>query len=83
MSRKLGPVTPIMRRNLSEIAAYWEREKIAPTADDLAPPLGVHPNTVRRMLDRLERRGLITRRPGAPRTLRLTDAGVTEAHVST
>lgn len=72
-----------MRRTLIEIAGYWGTERIAPTAEELAVRMGrTNASTVREMLLRLERRGLVHRIANKPRTLRLTETGETEACVS-
>ncbi|MFN7975135.1 MAG: MarR family transcriptional regulator [Acidobacteriota bacterium] len=56
---------------LAFIQSYSERHGAAPSFDDLATHFGVTSPSVNGMIKTLERRGLISRIPGAARTLRV------------
>ena len=67
-----GPeFTPLQGQYLAFIATYERLYDEAPAEADLQAYFGVTPPTVHQMILTLERRGLITRVPGAPRSIRL------------
>jgi hypothetical protein len=67
-----GPrFTPLQGQYLAFIATYGRLYDQAPAEADLQAYFGVTPPTVHQMILTLERRGLITRVPGAPRSMRL------------
>ena len=67
-----GPkFTPLQGQYLAFIATYERLYDQAPAEADLQAYFGVTPPTVHQMILTLERRGLITRVPGAPRSIRL------------
>lgn len=68
--------TPLQGQYLSFIAAYERLHNRAPAEADFQRHFGVTPPSVHQMILTLERKGLIARVPGAPRSikLRISDA---------
>ncbi|MFA9446589.1 hypothetical protein [Egicoccus sp. AB-alg6-2] len=68
-------LTHRQRQVLAALRRLYERHGYAPTLRELADEVGVSsPSTILSHVRVLERRGAIERRPGRPRTARLTDA---------
>lgn len=60
------------RQVLAALQRLHERDGYAPTLRELANEVGLSsPSTVLRHVQALERRGVVQRRPGRPRTARL------------
>lgn len=71
MSPPRPAFTPLQGQYLSFIATYERLHGRAPAEVDLQRYFGVTPPSVHQMILTLERRGLITRVPGAPRSMKL------------
>lgn len=67
-----------MHAALKAIAEHWNAEGLSPTYAELGERLGIHAETARATLARLERRGLVSRVVGKPRCIRLTVTGIEE-----
>jgi histidine triad (HIT) family protein len=65
--------TPRQREYLDFIAGYAARHGHAPAEVELAAHFQVTPASVHAMIVALDRRGLITRRPGVPRSILLVE----------
>ncbi len=63
--------TPTQGRYLSFIHAYISRHGYPPAESEIAAALCVSPPSVNQMIKTLEKRGLILRQPGVPRSIRL------------
>jgi repressor LexA len=59
---------------LERIRAFFEERGVSPTLRELAGALGLDPKSVAQHLDRLERKGFISRRPRESRNIRLEGA---------
>jgi len=71
MSLARPKFTPLQGQYLSFIATYERLHGGAPAEADFQRYFGVTPPSVHQMILTLERRGLITRVPGAPRSIKL------------
>jgi hypothetical protein len=63
--------TPTQGRYLSFIHAYTTRHGLPPAESEIAAAMCVSPPSVNLMVKTLERKGLIERHPGVPRSLRV------------
>jgi SOS-response transcriptional repressor LexA len=66
-----APYTPRQGQYLAFIAAYTSRHGQPPSESEIATHFMVSPPSAHQMVVMLERRGLIQRTPGQPRSLRL------------
>ena len=67
--------TPTQGRYLSYIYAYTEGFGLPPAESEIANGIGVSPPSVNQMMKTLERKGLIRRQPGVPRSIEILIAG--------
>lgn len=67
----MAKVTPTQGRYLAYIHAYTEGFGLPPAESEVAEALGVSPPSVNQMMKALERKGLIRRRPGVPRSIEI------------
>jgi SOS-response transcriptional repressor LexA len=63
--------TPTQGRYLAFIQAYTNLHGYPPAESEIAAALCVSPPSVNQMVKTLEKKGLIERQPGVPRTLRV------------
>lgn len=70
----MNRLTDRQRTVLEKIRAFWEEHGASPTLRELAGALGLDPKSVAQHLDRLERKGFISRRPRESRNIRLEGA---------
>lgn len=66
-----APFTDLQGQYLAYIATYIKLHRRPPAEADMQDYFGVTPPTVHRMIIVLTERGLIRRRPGAPRSIEL------------
>jgi predicted transcriptional regulator len=79
LRRALKPLPHIPRRQLDVllfVLAYTSGNKIAPTHHEIAQGLGLKTISMHQYLGPLEAKGLIKRKPGKTRSVRLTQAAV-------
>ena len=70
-------MNPRAAKILSFIAGFIEREGYSPSLHEIAAGTGIpHISNISYHLDALQGRGLITRRPGCVRTIRLTEEAI-------
>lgn len=68
--------TDLQRCVLDFIKDYTAEEGYAPTVRDVMQAMEwSSPSTAHEILERLKRRGLVTWKPGSPRTLRVLEGG--------
>ncbi len=67
----MADFTPTQGRYLAFIRAYTNLHGIPPAEAEIAAALGVSPPSVNQMVKALEKKGLILRKPGTPRSLRI------------
>jgi SOS-response transcriptional repressor LexA len=67
----MASFTPTQGRYLAFIRAYTDLHGYPPAESEIAASLCVSPPSVNQMVKQLERRGLISRQPGVPRTIRV------------
>jgi SOS-response transcriptional repressor LexA len=67
----MATFTPTQGRYLSYIHAYTNLHGYPPAESEIAAALCVSPPSVNLMVKTLERRGLISRQPGTPRSIRV------------
>lgn len=65
----MADMTPTQGRYLSYIHAYTEGFGLPPAESEIASALGVSPPSVNQMMKTLEKKGLIRRQPGVPRSI--------------
>lgn len=63
--------TPTQGRYLAFIHAYTEGFGLPPAESEIAEAIGVAPPSVNQMMKTLERKGLIRRQPGVPRSIEI------------
>jgi hypothetical protein len=67
----MADFTPTQGRYLSYIHAYIAGFGLPPAESEIAKSIGVSPPSVNQMMKMLERKGLIEREPGVPRSIQL------------
>jgi len=67
----MADFTPTQGRYLAFIHAYASLHGCPPAESDIAAAMGVSPPSVNQMVKMLERKGLILREPGRPRSLQV------------
>jgi SOS-response transcriptional repressor LexA len=67
----MADVTPTQGRYLAYIHAYAEGFGLPPAEAEIANAIGVSPPSAHQMMKTLERKGLIRRQPGVPRSIEL------------
>ena len=67
----MADVTPTQGRYLAYIHAYTEGFGLPPAESEIADVIGVSPPSVNQMMKTLERKGLIRRQPGVPRSIEI------------
>ena len=67
----MADFTPTQGRYLAFIHAYTRRRGMPPAEAEIAAAMCVSPPSVNQMMKTLERKGLIFRQPGVPRTIRV------------
>lgn len=65
----MADMTPTQGRYLAYIHAYTEGFGLPPAESEIAEAIGVSPPSVNQMMKTLERKGLIRRQPGVPRSI--------------
>lgn len=65
----MADVTPTQGRYLAYIHAYTEGFGLPPAESEIADAIGVSPPSVNQMMKTLEKKGLIRRQPGVPRSI--------------
>jgi hypothetical protein len=65
----MADVTPTQGRYLAYIHAYTEGFGLPPAESEIAAAIGVSPPSVNQMMKSLEKKGLIRREPGVPRSI--------------
>jgi len=63
--------TPTQGRYLAYILAYTEGFGLPPAESEIAAAIGVSPPSVNQMMKTLEKKGLIRRQPGVPRSIEI------------
>jgi repressor LexA len=66
-------LTPRQQAVLEAIRAHLDEEGVPPTLRELAGRMRMDPKSAAQHLDRLERKGFLSRRPGESRNIRLTE----------
>jgi hypothetical protein len=64
-------VTPTQGRYLAYIHAYTDGFGLPPAESEIAAAMGVSPPSVNQMMKALEKKGLIRRQPGVPRSIEI------------
>jgi hypothetical protein len=64
-------ITPKQARYLAYIRAYRDGFGISPAESEIADAIGVSPPSANQMMKTLERKGLIRRQPGVPRSIQI------------
>jgi DNA-binding transcriptional regulator YdaS (Cro superfamily) len=64
-------LTPTQGRYLAYIHAYTEGFGLPPAESEIADAIGVSPPSVNQMMKTLEKKGLIRRQPGVPRSIEI------------
>ncbi len=67
----MAEVTPTQGRYLAYIHAYTAGFGLPPAESEIAQAMGVSPPSVNQMMKTLERKGLIRRQPGVPRSIEI------------
>jgi hypothetical protein len=67
----MAKVTPAQGRYLAYIHAYMDGFGLSPAESEIAKAMGVSPPSVNQMMKTLERKGLIRRQSGVPRSLEI------------
>ena len=67
----MADVTPTQGRYLAYIHAYTEGFGLPPAESEIAAAIGVSPPSVNQMMKTLEKKGLIRRQPGVPRSIEI------------
>jgi len=67
----MADVTPTQGRYLAYIHAYTEGFGLPPAESEIADAIGVSPPSVNQMMKTLEKKGLIRRQPGVPRSIEI------------
>jgi hypothetical protein len=67
----MAEVTPTQGRYLAYIHAYTEGFGLPPAESEIADAMGVSPPSVNQMMKTLERKGLIRRKSGVPRSIEI------------
>ena len=67
----MAEMTPTQGRYLAYIREYTEGFGLPPAESEMAEALGVSPPSVNQMMKTLERKGLIRRQPGVPRSIEI------------
>lgn len=67
----MAAFTPTQGRYLAFVHAYTSLHGLPPSEAEIAAAMCVAPPSVNQMVKNLERRGLISRQPGRPRTIRV------------
>ena len=67
----MADMTPTQGRYLSYIQAYIEGFGLPPAESEIAKAIGVSSPSVNQMMKMLEKKGLIRRQPGVPRTIEI------------
>lgn len=67
----MADATPKQTRYLAYIRVYLKGFGISPAESEIAKAMGVSPPSVNQMMKTLERKGLIRRQPGVPRSIEL------------
>jgi len=67
----MADVTPTQGRYLAYIHAYKESFGLPPAESEIADAIGVSPPSVNQMMKTLERKRLIRRQPGVPRSIEI------------
>src|SRR5208283_862951 len=67
----MADFTPTQGRYLASIHAYTNLRGYAPAESEIAAAMCVSPPSVNQMVKVLEKRGLIDRQPGQPRSIRV------------
>jgi hypothetical protein len=71
----MAEVTPTQGRYLAYIHAYTNGFGLPPAESEIAAAIGVSPPSVNQMMKTLERKGLIRRQSGVPRSIEILIAG--------
>lgn len=67
----MADVTPTQGRYLAYIHTYTEGFGLPPAESEIADAIGVSPPSVNQMMKTLEKKGLIRRQPGVPRSIEI------------
>lgn len=67
----MAEITPTQARYLAYIRAYLNGFGLSPAESEIAAALSVSPPSVNQMMKTLERKGLIRRQPGVPRSIEI------------
>lgn len=67
----MADMTPTQGRYLAYIHAFTEGFGLSPSESEIADAIGVIPPSAKQMLKTLEKKGLIRRQPGVPRSIEL------------
>jgi hypothetical protein len=67
----MADFTPTQGRYLAYIHAYTEGFGLPPAESEIAAAIGVSPPSVNQMMKMLEKKGLIRRKPGVPRSIEI------------
>lgn len=67
----MADLTPTQGRYLAYIHAYTEGFGLPPAESEIAKAIGVSPPSAIQMMKTLERKGLIRRKPGVPRSIEI------------
>lgn len=67
----MAEMTPTQGRYLAYIRDYTEGFGLPPAESEIAEALGVSPPSANQMMKTLERKGLIRRQPGVPRSIEI------------
>ncbi|HEY2416068.1 MAG TPA: MarR family transcriptional regulator [Pirellulaceae bacterium] len=67
----MAEVTPTQRRYLAYINAYMDGFGLPPAESEIAEAMDVSPPSVNQMMKTLEKKGLIRRQPGVPRSIEI------------
>ena len=67
----MAEMTPTQGRYLAYIRAYAEGFGLPPAESEIAEAMGVSPPSVNQMMKALEKKGIIRRQPGVPRSIEI------------
>jgi len=70
-TRAVADLTPTQGRYLAYIHAYTEGFGLPPAESELAAAIGASPPSVNQMMKALEKKALIRRQPGVPRSIEI------------
>lgn len=70
----MADMTPTQGHYLAYIRAYTDGFGLPPAESEIAQAMGVTPPSVNQMTKTLERKGLIRRQPGVPRSIEILAA---------